>query len=353
MRIALVTESFYPVVDDTTTTIKAVADGLVDRGHTVRIVAPGPGLTCYRASHVARIRTLEPVGRQVRSALEQFSPDVVHVVSPRTLGRKALKHAARLGVPSVAVEQSPVFDLAAGYWRAKVADRADRVLVTSSWMVDRLAGFGVDAGLWQPGGDAAAFAPALRDRWLHDSWSRARSADGPRVVVGYVGGLEKRHGVRRLVELADLPGTRLVVIGDGSQREWLEARLPGAKLTGPLPSSELTIALPTLDVLVHPGEHETCCHALREASACGVPVVAPRAGGAPDVVRHLDTGLLYDPSEPGALRRATAAVVADRHRGLLGTRGREVVAARGWDDAVEDLVTAYDRVLAAPLSRAA
>jgi hypothetical protein len=46
-------------------------------------------------------------------------------------------------------------------------------------------------------------------------------------------------------------------------------------------------------------------------------------------------------------------VVADRHRGLLGTRGREVVAARGWDDAVEDLVTAYDRVLAAPLSRAA
>jgi phosphatidylinositol alpha 1,6-mannosyltransferase len=353
MRIALVTESFYPAVDDTTTTLKAVADGLVDLGHTVRIVAPGPGLTSYRASHVARVRTIEPVGPQVRAALDSFSPDLVHVTSPRALGRKALKHTAREGIPSVAVEQSPVLDLTAGYWRARVADRADRVLVTSSWMVDRLAGFDVDAGLWTPGIDTAAFTPALRDRWLHESWSRARSADGPRVVVGYVGGLHKRHGVRRLAELADLPGTRLVVIGDGPQREWLEARLPGAKLTGALPSSELTIALPSLDVLVHPGEHETCSHALREAAACGVPVVAPRSGGAPDVVRHLDTGLLYDPADPGALRRAVAAVVADRHRGLLGARAREVAAGRGWREAVADLVELYDGVVGTRTARAA
>ena len=253
----------------------------------------------------------------------------------------------------MAVEQSPVLDLAAGYWRAKVADRADRVLVTSSWMVERLAGFGVDAGLWRPGVDTAMFTPVLRDRWLHDSWSRARSADGPRVVVGYAGGLSRRHGVRRLAELADLPGTRLVVIGDGPQREWLEARLPGAKLTGALPSSELTIALPTLDLLVHPGVHETCCHALRQAAACGVPVVAPRAGGAPDVVRHLETGLLYDPADPGALRQAVAAVAADRHRGLLGARGREVVAARGWDAAVDDLVAVYEDVAGVRTARAA
>ncbi len=353
MRIALVSESFFPAVDDTTTTLKAVADGLVDRGHTVRIVAPGPGLTSYRACHVARIRTLEPVGPQVRAALDQFGPDLVHVTSPRGLGRKALKHTAREGIPSVAVEQSPVLDLTSGYWRARIADRADRVLVTSSWMVERLASFGVDAGRWAPGVDIAAFTPALRDSWLHDSWSRARSADGPRVVVGYVGGLHRRHGVRRLAEIADIPGIRLVVVGDGPQREWLEARLTGAKLTGALPSSELTVALPSLDVLVHPGELETCCHALRQAAACGVPVVAPRSGGAPDVVRHLDTGLLYDTGDPAALRRAVAAVVADGHRGLLGARGREVAGGRGWGEAVEELLGVYAEVTGAPSARAA
>jgi len=41
MRIALVSESFYPAVDGTTTTVRAVADRLVDTGHQVLVVAPG------------------------------------------------------------------------------------------------------------------------------------------------------------------------------------------------------------------------------------------------------------------------------------------------------------------------
>jgi phosphatidylinositol alpha 1,6-mannosyltransferase len=336
MKIALVTETFFPAVDGTTTTLKAVADGLVDAGHEVLIVAPAPGLSSYRGSVVVRVQPLDPVGAQVRSGLEDFGPDVIHVTSPGTVGRKALKWARRHDVPTVVVEQSPVLDLTADYWRAKVADRADRLLVTSRWMQERVAEFGVEAELWTPGVDTAAFTPALRDQWLHDRWAGKHPADGERVVVGYVGSLHKRHGVRRLAELASMPAVRAVVIGDGPQRGWLESRLPGAKLTGELQTGDLTVALPTLDVLVHPGEHETCSHVLREAAASGVPVVAPRAGGAPDVVRHLETGLLYDPSDPKSFRRAVESVVADRHRALLGQRAREL-STRSWHDAVGEL----------------
>lgn len=370
MRIALVTETFYPATDGTTTTLKAVADRLVDTGHDVRIVAPGPGIASYRGCGVVRIRPLEPVGAQIRAALDDFRPDLVHVTSPGTLGRKALKHTRRQGIPSVVVEQSAALDVAADYWCAKVADRADVVLVTSTWMVERMAEFGVAAGLWRPGVDTDAYTPSLRDHWLYESWSRARSSrakresaaerhsrsapslsartaspriemEGPRVVVGYIGGLHKRHGVRRLAEVASIPTARLVVIGGGSQRDWLETRTGDAKLVGPLQTGDLTIALPTLDVLVHPGEHETCCHALREAAASGVPVVAPRSGGATDVVRHLETGLLYDPRDSRDLRRAVTAVVADRHRALLGKRARELAKRRTWTDAVDELVAQH------------
>ncbi|MGA8255522.1 MAG: glycosyltransferase, partial [Nocardioides sp.] len=346
-RIALVTETFYPAVDGTTTTLKAVADRLVDLGHTVRIIAPSPGMTTYRTSQVVRVRPMEPIGPQVRAALDQFAPDVVHVTSPGALGRKALKHTHREQIPSVVVEQSPVFDLSADYWRVRVAERTDRVLVTSSWMVERMAEFGVRTERWRPGVDARAFTPDLRDSWLHDSWSRARSQSGRQVVVGYVGSLHKRHGVRRLAELGQIPGIRPVIVGGGSQREWLEARLPSAKFTGPLSTGDLTIAMPTLDVLVHPGEHETCSHALREAGAAGVPVVAPRSGGTLDVVRHLETGLLYDPSDSRGLRRAVEAVAADRHRGLMGAAARELALTRSWADAVDDLAAVFDNVVAA------
>jgi len=341
MRIALVTETFYPAIDGTTTTLKAVADRLVDTGHHVMVVAPGPGIGSYRGCPVVRVRPLEPVGAQVRAALDGFRPDLVHVTSPGALGRKALKHTRRQGIPSIVVEQGPTLDVAADYWRAKVADRADAVLVTSSWMVDRMTEFGVSAGLWRPGVDSDAYTPALRDQWLHEAWSRAGSTDGPQVVVGYVGGLHKRHGVRRLAEVATIPSVRLVVIGGGPQRDWLEPRAHNAKLVGPLQTGDLTIALPSLDVLVHPGEHETCCHALREAAASGVPVVAPRSGGAPDVVRHLESGLLYDPRDPRDLRRAVTSVVSDRHRSLLGRRARELAQLRTWTDAVDELVTQH------------
>ncbi len=89
---------------------------------------------------------------------------------------------------------------------------------------------------------------------------------------------------------------------------------------------------------MHPGTHETCCHALREAAASGVPVVAPRSGGAPDVVASLETGLLYDPADPHGLSRAVAAVAGDRHRALLGGRGRELAVRRDWRTAVDELV---------------
>ncbi|MEZ0579394.1 glycosyltransferase [Nocardioides sp. MH1] len=341
MRIALVTETFFsgsPTDGSTTTTLKATADRLVDLGHTVRIIAPGPGLATYRGCDVVRVRPLEPTGGQVRAAIEGFAPDLVQVTSPRYVGRKALKHARRAGVPTVVVEQSPVLDLAADYWRAKVADRADTLLVTAPWMVGRVADLGARATLWEPGVDSLAFTPTLRDPWLHGAWARAGSGDGGRVVVGYVGSLARRHGVRRLADLADVPGIRLVVIGEGPERAWLTRRLPDARFTGPLGTGDLTVALPTLDVLVHPGELETDCHVLREAAASGVPTVAPRAGGAADVVRHLETGLLYDPADPRDLRRAVTAVAGDRHRGLLGQAGRERALRRSWVDAVDELV---------------
>lgn len=332
MRIALVSESFYPAVDGTTTTVRAVADRLVDTGHQVLVVAPGPGLPTYRSCRVVRV--LKP-GRseQVRTALADFRPDLVHLTSPAGLGRRAAKHARDLGVPVLQVQQTPVADLGADYWRATTAARADRVVVTARWMRRRLADLGVPATLWAPGVDHRAFTPELRDDAVRRNWARHGE-----VLVGYVGALRNRHDVRRLAEVRSLPGTRLVVVGEGPQEAWLKAQVPTGKFLGPLATGALALSVANLDVLVHPGVNETCCHPLREAAASGVPVVAPAAGGALDVVRPLETGLLHDPDDPHGLLRALGAVAGDSRRHLLGEHARRLAEQRSWADAVDELV---------------
>ncbi len=355
LRIVLVSETFLPSAAGgptadavPTTTLRAIVDRLVDTGHEVLVVAPGPGLATYRGVRVHRVTTLDKAGAQVRAALDAFAPDVALLSSPGRLGRKALKHAHAVGLPTLVVEQSPLLDTSVEYWRRKVARRADRVVVTSHWMRERVGELGLDAPVWSPGVDTAAFTPALRDDWLHASWSRRRSREGGLVVVGYVGGLHRRHGVRRLAELADVPGIRPVLIGDGPERGWLASRLPQAKVLGTLSTGDLGVALPSLDLLVHPGEHQTCAHVLREAAASGVPVVAPRSGGAREVVRHQETGLLYDTGRRRGLARTVDALAADPHRRFLGGRAREIAAGRTWQAAVDELVTLHLAPLARP-----
>lgn len=344
MRIALVTETFFPTTDGVTTTVKAVADRMIDLGHEVSFVAPGPGLALYRRSRVARVSPIAKTGRQVRAALDHFAPDAVVTVDPRRLGRRALAHARAQGVRTVVVQQSVVDPKDAMLWPTRVAEHTDIVVSTSQWLRRHLADIGVAAQVWVPGVDTAAFSPALRDPWLHGHWSRAKSRPTPLVVVGYAGRLAKPHGVRRLGELSAVPGIRLVVAGEGPQRDWLAQRLPDVKLLGRLGTGDLAIALASMDVLVHPGEQEGCAHVLREAAASGLPVVAPRAGAAPEIVRHLETGLLYDPARESELADAVAAVVADRQRALLGQRGRELARDRDWPTAADELIALLRRL---------
>ena len=69
LRITLVTESFYPQVDETTPTVRHTAHELIRLGHRVQLIAPAPGLTSYRHHEVARIRS-GGRGAQIRAALD-------------------------------------------------------------------------------------------------------------------------------------------------------------------------------------------------------------------------------------------------------------------------------------------
>ena len=366
MRVAIVTESFLPHVNGVTNTVRHVADRLQQTGHEVLVIAPGPGPDHHGRTRVVRVRSLPLPGYRsfalglpdaaVDRALADFAPDVVHLASPIMLGAVGLRAARKHGLPTVAVYQTDVAAFARRYgvravpaierWVARIHRRSSRTLVPSTTSLAQLDALRVpDLHLWRRGVSVGLFGPEHRSTGLHDRFAQGQG----NVVVGYVGRLAAEKQVRRLVELADVRGTRLVVVGDGPLRSWLEDRLPTATFTGMLGGRDLATAFASLDVFVHPGEAETFCQTVQEAQASGVPVVAPAAGGPLDLVRHGRTGLLYDPVDPTSLRRAVETLVGDPvQRHALAQRARSSVAGRSWASVVDELVDRHYAAVVAP-----
>lgn len=365
MRVAIVTESFLPQVNGVTNSVLRVCEQLTARGHEALVIAPGPGPGDYLGVPVVRTPAFALPGyrdfrvarpwRPMTRTLADFRPDVVHLASPVALGAQGAFAARRLGVPVVAVYQTDLAGFASRYrlgsseaaiwsWLRTVHDAAGRTLAPSRAAVQQLQDNGVErVTRWARGVDLRRFHPARRDRSLRTSLSPSGE-----IVVGYVGRLAHEKELTLLAPVQDLPGVRLVVVGDGPARKQLERQLPGAEFLGFRTGSELAATFASLDVFVHPGSHETFCQAAQEALASGVPLVGPRAGGLLDLVADGHNGLSFQPGSSADLAEQVARLVEDPllRRRLRG-QARPSVSGRSWDVIGNELVGHYGEVIAA------
>lgn len=365
MRVAIAAETFLPHVSGVTGSVVRVLRHLREHGHEAMVLAPGdPPATCEGAPVVAlpslplpgypQVRVPVVTAGAIAGHLARFRPDVLHLASPFTIGGPAVRAADRLDVPVVAVYQTDVAGFASRYGAGSVTtmawhrirsihERADLTLAPSNWAVCDLVRHGIPrVELWPRGVDTHAFAPLHRDAGLH----RRLSRDG-RVLVGFLGRLAAEKQVRDLRVLTGHPGIRLVVIGDGPERERLRRVLPDAVFTGLLSGASLSRAVATLDVAVHTGPHETFCQSVQEAMASGVPVVAVAAGAAAELVDPSRTGWLYPPDDLAVLRERVLDLAGDAaKRQAMGRAARAAVAGRTWDAVGDRLLDHYGAVRA-------
>jgi phosphatidylinositol alpha 1,6-mannosyltransferase len=286
------------------------------------------------------------------SVLRGFDPHVVHLASPALLGYGGLLAARHLGVPTVAVYQTDVAGFAASYgaplaarpvwaWTRHLHSKADRTLAPSTGAIDDLRTHGVPrVHHWPRGVDITGFAPSARDDRLRRTW-----APEGKPIIGYVGRLAPEKHVERLATIARRDDLQLVVVGDGVDRDKLGALLPSAVFTGALYGHQLATAFASMDVFVHPGEHETFGQTVQEALASGVPVIAPDAGGPRDLVTPFRTGLLL-PVDKFASRLGESVdhLLAERPR--YAQAARRSVLGRTWPAICDQLVDHYVEVQA-------
>lgn len=139
-------------------------------------------------------------------------------------------------------------------------------------------------------------------------------------VVGTVARLNRIKGLDRLIEAAKtvaeaIPQARFLVVGDGPQREallsWVRHLGLGERCIFAGLRSDISQILPALDLFVLPSLSEALGIAAIEALASGVPVVASRVGGVPEVVTHGEVGLLVPPGDAVQLAQAILHVAAN------------------------------------------
>ena len=366
MRVAIIAESFLPQVNGVTNSVLRVLEHLRATGHDAFVVAndtgktpkqylgyPVIGLPSVGLPGYGDVRVVGTTTFAMAKILDDHGPDVVHLAAPFMMGYKAALATAHLGLPSVAIYQTDIPTYAARYgaphlepvfWRRlRLAHSLATLNFAPSTVArDQLVKQGVPrVGIWARGVDSVRFHPDKRSEKLRRSWA----PDGEK-IVGYMGRLAPEKSVEDLRALADLPGTKLVIIGGGPLLDQLTAALPNAIFTGPKSGDDLAVSLASFDVFVHTGELETFGQTIQEAQASGVPVVAPRRGGPIDLVSPSHTGWLYEPGDLAGLRLCVADLVGDdAKRAAFARTCRETVRTRTWSALCSQLVGHYEHAI--------
>lgn len=367
MKVAIVAESFFPEMNGVTHSLLKILQHLDARGDQVLVIAPSTLENAPPTLEGAVIRRLPAIPLagyrnirvamggvvRVKALLAEFNPDVVHLASPFVLGWRAVRAAAALNIPSVAVYQTDIPGYAARYgmpflenwaWQRvkRIHCAATTTLVPSSDSFQKLEAHGIPRmELWRRGVDIERFHPEKRSAEF-----RQMVAPQGQKIIGYVGRLALEKQVEDLAALAAIPDTRLVIVGDGPQREVLESILPEAYFAGFLGGDELATAMASFDLFVHPGELETFCQTIQEAMASGVPVVATGRGGPVDLVDSSRTGWLYEPGDLTQLREYVMDLIGDdAKRAAFATAAFQQVQGRSWHVVCEQLMGIYAQAI--------
>jgi phosphatidylinositol alpha 1,6-mannosyltransferase len=135
---------------------------------------------------------------------------------------------------------------------------------------------------------------------------------------------------------------RFQFTGSGSEREWLERHLPGARFTGVLSGESLARAYANLDIFVFPSRTDTFGNVVQEALASGVPAVVTDSGGPRFIVRDGITG--YVATSDGQFLERTIALAGDHllRREMAGAARRQVEHC-SWDRVFEEVYETYNR----------
>ena len=301
MKIAIVTDAWYPQINGVVRTLTKTVEGLRACDHEVLIITPEKFRTIPCPTY-PEIRLSILPGRHVSQQLRAFTPDCIHIATEGPLG---------LAARAFAIRNQLAFTTA--YHTRFPEYVRSRILIPLSWTYAFLRWFHNPSEvvmaptnavlndlesrrigkpvIWPRGVDLELFKPAKNAEKI-DSETKPIFINVGRVAV--------EKNIESFLDL-DLPGEKWIV-GGGPALKRIKARYPQVRFFGPKKMEELPEIYNQADVFVFPSRTDTFGLVLLEAMACGLPVAAFPVTGPIDVIGNSGAGILDEDLRSAAIR---------------------------------------------------
>ncbi len=222
---------------------------------------------------------------------------------------------------------------------------ADSIVAVSNFLKNEIVKMGV------PGENIRVIHNGLAIQEQLESEEFQLQGSGP--LITFIGNLVPQKGVdillRSIVEVEKtMPDVRVVIIGEGKEESRLkdlakELKLKEVHFLGK--RKDLLSVLEKSSLLVLPSREEGFGMVLLEAMHMGVPVVASDTGGIPEVVKHLQNGILVERENPEALSKGITTALTDGDlRERIIRNGKETVELFSWETASSEVDSIYEEV---------
>lgn len=364
LKIAIVTETWSPEINGVALSLLQLCKGLQKQGHKILLIRPEQKLVCneflpnqeclVKAQAIPQYPSLQfgwPQFLKVSQALEQFAPNVVHIVTEGPLGLSVLQAAKSKDIPVSSGFHSPFQEFSRYFDLAFLIKPIQRYLrwfhnntqltcIPSKDTEYILREFGIRCPLVVVGRgvDITRFSPHHCSALLRQQWQATSNTQ----IMLYVGRLSPEKEIDVLVQAylsmkKNNQDIKLVIVGDGPERGRLEMLCQGQDVifTGNLSGPKLAQAYASANVFVFASQVETFGNVVLEAMASGLPVIAYNYASAHLHVKNGETGWLSALGDTTAFIQSIYTLPNNQRLKYMGLQAREAVQHIGWQYPVQ------------------
>ena len=386
MRILIATDTYYPDVNGAAYFTYRLATILAKRGHNVFVMCPSrsfknmvsndKGVTVYGIRSIRipvyqnfRVSPLFISGI-ILGAVEEISPDIVHIQNHFIIGKRAVSTAKKLGIPVIGTNHFMPENLVHYLHLPKIAEKwlrkfAWRQCVRIFEQLDfvttptktagallKNAGFSKDVMPISCGIDLERFKPTNDGLYL----KRIFAVPINKPVLLYVGRLDKEKRVdiilRALSDILRVTSVHLVLAGIGKEKQKLEELTEklgiqkAVTFTGFVPDKDLQNIYRIADLFVMAGIAELQSIVTMEAMASGLPVVAVNAMALPELVHDGENGYLFSDGDSQMLAEKVIAILSNQTmREQMSKKSLEIIKDHDINKIIEKYESIYNGII--------